>query len=380
MIETNKKAVLELEAELSSNLNQSMNINKNEMDLRTKIDELNSKILKNESVIRESKEECYLVSTENTNLKSDLKNLSNMERALRTEINSLMQQRHELEDTLQRVKVKISQDSLKIRKFETENESLNRQIMSMENTISIASKEVDDMKNENLQLKEILNSKERENIFVKKTLERKETDLKNANTALNRANSLLDAHQSTIESFENNEQKVENEYRESNGQSNYTQDYSPYGKRSLERPSNNTFMSPYDSPIVNFKRQPQPSQTSAYYPNVQSLTPRSNNLGMSQDMTPERSPRPAKYDVNGTDNKSKVLVKSKIGVEFFESQLKLMKSEKRRLEEEYTKLPIVIMKSPALQRRKEFLEKQLDMLEKNINFVEAKCKQSYSLH
>jgi chromosome segregation ATPase len=135
LIDTNKKAVLELESELSSKVHQSMNINKNEMELRSRIDELNAKILKYESVIRESKEELYLVSTENSNLKSDLKNLSNMERALRTEINSLMQQRHELEDTLQRVKVKISQDSLKIRKYETENESLNRQIMSMENTI-----------------------------------------------------------------------------------------------------------------------------------------------------------------------------------------------------------------------------------------------------
>lgn len=154
MIDTSKKTVIELESELSKRFNQSVHTNKNEAELRHKIDELNSKILKYESLMRENKEEFYLVNTENSNLKSDLKNLSNLERALRNEISNLVAQRQELEDALLRVKTKISQDALELRRYETENEALHRQVMSMENTIIIATKEVDDLKAESDGLKD----------------------------------------------------------------------------------------------------------------------------------------------------------------------------------------------------------------------------------
>lgn len=154
MIDTSKKTITELESELSKRFNQSMHTNKNEVELRYKIDELNAKILKYESVMRENKEEFYLINTENSNLKSDLKNLTNLERALRNEISNLVSQRQELEDALLRVKTKISKDALELRKYETENEALHRQVMSMENTITIATKEVEDLKNENDGLKD----------------------------------------------------------------------------------------------------------------------------------------------------------------------------------------------------------------------------------
>lgn len=154
MIDTSKKTITELESELSKRFNQSMYTNKNEVELRYKIDELNAKILKYESVMRENKEEFYLINTENSNLKSDLKNLTNLERALRNEISNLVSQRQELEDALLRVKTKISKDALELRKYETENEALHRQVMSMENTITIATKEVEDLKNENDGLKD----------------------------------------------------------------------------------------------------------------------------------------------------------------------------------------------------------------------------------
>jgi chromosome segregation ATPase len=154
LIDTSKKTITELESELSKRFNQSMHTNKNEVELRYKIDELNAKILKYESAMRENKEEFYLINTENSNLKSDLKNLTNLERALRNEISNLVSQRQELEDALLRVKTKISKDALELRKYETENEALHRQVMSMENTITIATKEVEDLKNENDGLKD----------------------------------------------------------------------------------------------------------------------------------------------------------------------------------------------------------------------------------
>lgn len=280
MIASSKKTISDLEADLASNLNQSMHVNKNEMDLRAKIDELNGKLLKYESIIREDKEQFYLINTENANLKSDLKNLSNIERSLRAEVSGLVQQRHNIEETMQKVKAKISQDSLKMRKYETENEALNRQIMSMENTISIASKELQDIKSENKLITESLNNKERENILLKKTLERKDSELSSSKINLNRLSSLLEAHQSNPEAYSTTEKLSITEPDPYNLSriSSYTPDYS-FHKASLQTPvsrSIQNFVSPYASPISSFKRQNQPSQTShlAQNPKTHSLTPR----------------------------------------------------------------------------------------------------------
>jgi chromosome segregation ATPase len=258
VVEKAKQTIIELENELTNKLNQSMHVNKNERELRQKIDELNANIFRHEATIRDNKEQMYLVSTENSNLKSDLKNLSQLELALRAEINNLMQQRQELENTLQMVKSKISQDSLSLRKLETQNEALNRQIMSMENTINIATKEVDDMRAESDYMKENLNNKEKENIILKKTLEKKESDLQSSKTALSRANSLLDAHQNNNEFYETTERRKE----ELKPSMTYTPDYNPQ-KKSLLTSSLQTFISPYDSPLITFKRQEVPK--SAYF-------------------------------------------------------------------------------------------------------------------
>jgi hypothetical protein len=144
---------------------------------------------------------------------------------------------------------------------------------------------VEDLKKEHMLLMEGLNSKERENILVKKTLEKQDSDLKNAYSSLKRANSLLEAHQVDTESYGHTEQKGENEHREPSNQ-NYNRDYSPYGRLTVDVPTIQSFMSPYDSPIGTFKR-PQPSQTSSNYCNVQSLTPKTTRSSLSQDFTQE---------------------------------------------------------------------------------------------
>ncbi len=69
IIEEAKKNITELENSIASNLNQSIYANKNEQELRFKIEELTSKLLKAESNLRIMKEELYVVKTENENQK-----------------------------------------------------------------------------------------------------------------------------------------------------------------------------------------------------------------------------------------------------------------------------------------------------------------------
>lgn len=166
----------------------------NEMELRTKIDELNGKVFNFESILRKNKEELYIVNTENTNLKTDLKNLSNMETALRNEITNLLRKREELENILQKVKDKLSQDALEFRKSEMEKETLKRQIMSMENTITIASKQVEDLKNETQKLKQMLMAKDKENIILLGSIDQKEIQIQTLNDSLAHAESLLETY------------------------------------------------------------------------------------------------------------------------------------------------------------------------------------------
>lgn len=374
-----------------------MYTNKNEVELRYKIDELNAKILKYESVMRENKEEFYLINTENSNLKSDLKNLTNLERALRNEISNLVSQRQELEDALLRVKTKISKDALELRKYETENEALHRQVMSMENTITIATKEVEDLKNENDGLKDWLNSKEKEVILLKRTLERKESELQTSRASLSRANSLLEAHQSSTEYYETTEKRVEEPY-ESRASINFTPEYPSYSKKAAVPNSIQSSLDAYSSPISTYRRQASHSISHPYFASTPRGTSQAiiDNVGVrggqgQQYFTPSR--QVVRHEEEHNFKRTESEPRSKLfntveglglvnGVRWLTtrlaptslfSQIQSMRAEKRRLEEEFARLPIV-QKSAATKRRKEHLEKQLDQLEKNISLYSAKLK------
>lgn len=251
--------------------------------------------MKYERIIRDNKEEFYIVNTENLNLNSDLQNLTNVERVLRNENSTLIDQRQEMENTLQMVKTKISQDSLQLRKYECEVESLNRQIMSMENTINLANKEAEDFRRECGVLKENLNNKERENILLKKALEMKDSELQNSSAALNRTNSLLEAHQSNTQLYENIEPRKE--YSASRLRGAKTPDYSTMNKKASLMKTIDSMISPYDSPMNSFREQNQPIQnpiasqfsaprnTGLYSSVSKSLTPGKSNSVVQSDLS-----------------------------------------------------------------------------------------------
>lgn len=73
-----------------------MQLLKVEEELRTKINTLSQgHMMQFESKLRQKDESIYKLQTENNNLMSDLKNLSNMEQSIRSEIMGLNSKRAE---------------------------------------------------------------------------------------------------------------------------------------------------------------------------------------------------------------------------------------------------------------------------------------------
>ena len=60
-------------------------------------------------------EEMFRIQSENQNLMADLKNLSSMEQAIRTDMMSMNQKRTQQEELIQQMKNKICQDALTLR-------------------------------------------------------------------------------------------------------------------------------------------------------------------------------------------------------------------------------------------------------------------------
>ncbi|CAI2384967.1 unnamed protein product [Moneuplotes crassus] len=369
VIETSKKTISDLEAEITANLNQSLHINKNEVELRQKIDEQNTKIVKLEAIIRENKEQFYIINTENANLKSDIQSLTSLEKALRSENSSLTEQRQELENTLQMVKGKISQDSLKLRKYDSEIEAMNRQIMRMQNSINLSNREVEDLQSESNMLKQTINNKEKENILLKKALDMKCMELKTTQQNLNRSNSLLEAHKSKPEYYGPDQNEKEHN---SSMRMDRTPQCSSFYRKAHNKNSIESMLSPYASPISSFRKQNQSFRSnlsnssfaardiSAPPQPLKPLTP------MKASNEHYRETSPISESFTGIDDGS---------YEFVHSQLKSMTLEKKRLENEYSRLPIVIDKSPSIKRRKEFLENQLTLLEKNIDSYTVRLRE-----
>ena len=330
----------------------------NEVELRNKIDECNSRILKYESIITENKEQLYLINTENTNLKTDLKNLSNMERALRSEVSNVVNKREELENTLQQAKDKMSEDALLLRRSETEKETLQRQIMSMENTISIASKQVEDLKNETHKLKENLITKEKENIVLLGALDQKDIQLKTSQESLQHSNSLLETYKQAKEKYENESKSQYESMIAKQNRLSFTPDY-PSGLKVEQNSPISKAMYPYDSPLTPYR-----NNDAKIFKSSISFTPR--NGSFYPEMTPVKDNSMTPISERNTYSIEREPSLSYSHESMLNQQLNKMISEKQKLEYEYARLPIVINKSANLTRKKENLESRLDMIDKAI--------------
>ena len=203
------------------------------------VDDLKSKLITFEAIIRSNKEEMYIVSSENINLKTDLKTLSNMEWTLRQEITNMIKEREGLDETLQFVKNKISHAALELQKSKTENMMLISKI--------------EELNNENLSLKEIIGRTETENILMLRGIEKKEFEKSKIKEALDRAHFLLNANNSINEYLELSADKRVNYYSHTPVRNSFSVDYSPSKKKEIILQSSNTKINPYASPIDSFR-------------------------------------------------------------------------------------------------------------------------------
>ena len=189
-------------------------------------------------MLRKNKEEMWIIVTENTNLKADLKSLSSMERALRQEIANMIKEREEKEETNQFINTKISHAAFELHKTKAENMMLVNKI--------------EELMNENYSLKEAINHGETDHILMIRALENKEIEKKKMKEALDRAHYLLNANQSMHEYLEISDKRPEN-YIQTPSKNNYSNEYSPSKKRESTLEMLKSKFNPYASPIESYR-------------------------------------------------------------------------------------------------------------------------------
>ena len=92
-----------------------MSMSKIEQELRNKLGIMSQKMVNQEALMWKKDEEMFRIQSENQNLMADLKNLSSMEQAIRTDMMSMNQKRTQQEELIQQMKNKICQDALTLR-------------------------------------------------------------------------------------------------------------------------------------------------------------------------------------------------------------------------------------------------------------------------
>lgn len=189
-------------------------------------------------MLRANKEELYVFKTENENLKSDIKNLTSLERALRQEITNMIKEREDFEETIQFVNNKISQAALELQKSKAEGASM--------------AVKIEELKNENYSLKDAVNQKDKENMLIMRTLEKKELENLKLKEDLQRAHMLVESNQSANEYLELSNKRKAN-FSQPPQHSSYTQEYSSYGHMDIQLNSFKSSINPFDSPISSYR-------------------------------------------------------------------------------------------------------------------------------
>lgn len=270
MIEELKRNILELEHALSLQSDHNAYLNRSDKEAKLSVEELNSKVLKYESNIRELNKELYATNSENSNLKSDLKNLSDLERTLRQEIHKMIAEREEFENVIHHNKDSMTQAAFELQKSKNENE--------------IMAATIEELRNEVHYFKNLVNQKDKENVYMLRTIDKKEAEISTTKAALERAHLLLDANQSASEYLEVTDKRKINASK-TIIPTQYASEYSPYTKRDDFRKVQRRNINPYDSPITTFRSEERPTFRDQ---NISCFTPKPVSVDLSKYSTPDR--------------------------------------------------------------------------------------------
>lgn len=138
---------LTMESKLTQNSHTNLMYNKNEEELRKKIEGLIFKINEVSTLVREKDEELFQLNSEKLNLICDIKNLKNSEQGLAQENQLLNQKRSEIEDNMSEFKTAIFGHQTSIRQLEIQNEYLSREIANLKQEKDIFIKDLENIRN-----------------------------------------------------------------------------------------------------------------------------------------------------------------------------------------------------------------------------------------
>lgn len=145
--------------------------------LKSKIDELMNKNFQKDQTTREKEENMFNYKREVESLRSDIRNMEHIENTLKSEIEDLLDKRKTLEDINQNLKNQICECNIAIRQIASQFDSVKRENMALSMNIEIFRRSEEQLRHENSNLKELINSIESERIHYRAISEQLQKDL-----------------------------------------------------------------------------------------------------------------------------------------------------------------------------------------------------------
>jgi predicted nucleic acid-binding Zn-ribbon protein len=171
--------------------------------LRSKIDELMNKNHQKDQTTREKEENMFNYKREVESLGSDIRNMEHIENTLKNEIEDLLEKRKTLEDINQNLKNQICECNIAIRQIASSFDSVKRENMALTSNIEIFRRSEEQLREENSNLKELINNIESERIHYRAVSEQLQREL----AYTKRENASFAANESKLSSYSRSDQE-----------------------------------------------------------------------------------------------------------------------------------------------------------------------------
>ncbi|CDW71532.1 UNKNOWN [Stylonychia lemnae] len=425
-LDLSRQQTFDLDQRLQIASQQSVAALRQEQDAKAKIDDLIGRVRHLETQLRIKEDEIFKLRQDNQNMFSDLRNITQTEEQYKVDILEGRGKRQELEIQNEDLRERTSIQEQKIKSLQAELEKVKRETNHKLEQSKMNELNMEEMRDENKQLRDRLTQIEQERINLVSDRERKDRDNKNLQAELNRMSQMVQTYKNMAQQNElrmnQSAQEVKGYFGASSNKSDYDNDNSSRSNVSWLNSSNNnpgnnrqvlknTDMNSYHKGQNSFtdqsntiswvhgqsnnqtSQQPNEGVFGDYSPlkksdpNVpyaqrQKMMQKNTNSPSLNQLYGDKKPaynqhqQPSQIAWGGNSVNVQQQFNNTPMDSNPQSQLQQLKKEKQRLEGEYSKIPITINgKSLQIKKRKEELEFELDAVEKQISRCTLKLKE-----
>ena len=374
-----------------------MHMGQVEENMRKVMGQINEKNIRLEAELRKKEEELFSLKNINNQLKTEVETHKEINKQLKNDYSILIKSKGEADFELQKLTSKMYTDEISSHKLLQENERLNRTINSLNDAKDAIERTMEEVKNENIELKQILTSCDKEKNILSTRLEKACRDFQTLEIELMKDENTIKLQASTINELQSDYNDLLEREKSSLPEASLTTKFISREKpglksrRSPEEKNEQKEQKEMKNRYQEYKQRQNTSTLGDVFKwEDESRSSQNNNSkeklnksGYIKGSTSENA-LGRRYLNNLQQNNTMESTNGRKGdgseqITKLKSSLQMLTSEKQKLEKEYAKFPPKSEKVISQKKRKEEIEFELDLNEKNIQRTKHKLRELNAL-